>query len=140
MGFYETYKAVFDAVAMSVAGISGIKQVVKGERFKVKELPLAIVNPEETVAEQAVIGSALACNIFFTIIILCRETEPEDWFADVISLMGGVVDAILADRTLGGAAKDVIPETFVPGEATLRNRLYYGGVMRFRAFLHYTPS
>ena len=139
MGFYETYKAVFDAVATAVAGISGIKQVVMGERFKVKELPLAIVNPEETVAEQAVIGSILKCDIYFTVIILCRETEPEDWFEDVISLMGDVVDSILADRTLGGAAKDVIPVTFVPGEATLRNRLYYGGAVRFKVFLHYTP-
>ena len=139
MGFYEIYKAVFDAVATAVAGISGIKQVVKGERFKVKELPLAILNPEETLVEQAVIGSTLACNIFFMVIVLCRETEPEDWFADVISLMGEIFDAILADRTLGGAAKDVIPITFVPGEATLRNRLYYGGAVRFQAFLHYTP-
>lgn len=137
MGYYEAYKAVFDAVKSVLAGIPSIKQVSVGERLRVRSLPLAVVNPEETEITQANIGSTLRNLINFTVILVVRETEPEDWFEEVVSIMGEVVDAFLADRTLNGVLRDVTPTFFAPGEIRFTNRLYYGGAVRFSALKFY---
>ena len=140
MGFYTSYKAVFDQLDATISAIASIKQTVTGEQFKISSLPLAIINPEDTSITQGEIGDLLECVIGFSVVIVVRETEPEDWFNEVISVMGDVADAILSDRTLNGTVKDVIPTFFSPGEITFRNRLYYGGLIRFSALMHYTPS
>jgi len=140
MGFYTSYKAVFDQLDTTISAIESIKQVVTGEQFKITNLPLAIINPEDMSLTQGEIGDLLECVVGFSIIIVVRETEPEDWFNEVISVMGDVMDAILNDRTLNGTVKDAIPTFFSPGEITFRNRLYYGGLIRFSALMHYTPS
>jgi len=140
MGFYSSYKAVFDRVKSTLENVSSIKQVVLGERFKLHTLPLAIVNPGETGISQAEIGTLLQCSIGFDIILVIRSTEPEDWFQDILAVMGDVVDALLADRTLGGAVKDVKPVTFTPGEIRFTEKLYYGGLVGFEALLFYSPS
>jgi len=140
MGFYDSYKAVFDRVRSVLQGVSSIKQVVLGERFRLQQLPLAIVNPGETGISQAEIGTLLQCSIGFDVILVVRSTEPEDWFSDVLAVMGDVVDALLADRTLGGAVKDVKPVTFTPGEIRFTEKLYYGGLVGFEALLFYSPS
>jgi hypothetical protein len=49
------------------------------------------------------------------------------------------VDALLADRTLGGAAFDCIPTGFVPGEIKFKEASYYGGEVCFEAVVHYEP-
>lgn len=140
MGFYTSYKAVFDQLEATISAIASIKQTVTGEQFKISSLPLAIINPEDTNVTQGEIGDLLECAVGFSVTIVVRETEPEDWFADVVSVMGDVVDAILNDRTLNGTVKDAIPTFFSPGEITFKNRLYYGGLIRFSALMHYTPS
>jgi len=139
MGYYESYKAVFDQVASAIETVSGINQVVIGERFRIQSLPLAIVNPRETRIVQAEIGDLLQNMIEFDVFLIVRETEPDDWFTDVLDPLGDVLDAILADRTLNGTVKDVIPTLFSPGEITFQNRLYYGGLARFSALMFYTP-
>ena len=78
-------------------------------------------------------------EISFDVVVVIRETEPENWFDEVISILGDVTDAILNDRTLNGTVKDVIPTFFSPGEITFKQKLYYGGVVRFLAKLYYTP-
>lgn len=141
MGFYETYKAVFQNVKSIVQGVKAIKQTVLGERFKLTTLPLAIINPTSTRLEQAVIGAnILKASIGFDVILIVRETEPKDWFDDVISLMGRVFDAVLADRTLKGSVLDVYPSTFTPGEIRFTEKVYYGGLVGFEALLNYQPS
>lgn len=139
MGYYEAYKAVFDAVRKVLSGISSINQVNVGEQLRVRSLPLAVVNPEETEITQVDIGGTLKNKINFTVIIVVRETEPKDWFTEVVSLMGEVVDAFLADRTLNETVKDVTPTFFAPGEIRFTNKLYYGGAVRFSALTFYTP-
>jgi len=137
VGYYEFYKAVFDAVKSVLNGIASIKQVNVGAQLRVRSLPLAVVNPEETEVTQANIGGLLQNTVNFTVIIVVRETEPEDWFEDVVSIMGEVVDAFLEDRTLNGTVKDVTPSFFAPGEIRFTNRLYYGGAVRFTALTYY---
>jgi hypothetical protein len=137
--YYDSYKALFDRVKADLEAVSSIETVVLGEQFKVAELPMAVINPEETEIGQAVFGSMLENQVSFSVVIIIRETEPENWFTDIVSVMGDAVDKILADRTLNGTVKDIIPTFFSPGEIRIQGKLYYGGVIRFRALLHLTP-
>jgi len=127
-------------VESALNNVSSINQVNKGEQLRVSKLPLAIINPEDMEVTQATLGTRLECVINFTVIIVVRETEPENWFTDVVSVMGDVVDAVLSDRTLNGSVKDVAPTVFMPGEITFRSRLYYGGAVTFAALMYYSPS
>ena len=54
--------------------------------------------------------------------------------------MADVVDAILADRTLGGKVADIIPSSFAPGEIKFENKLFYGGEIRFEGIVYHSQS
>ena len=140
MGYYETYKAVFDQVKSILEKVEELKQVFLGESLKLTDLPVAIINPTETTVSQAEIGDLLENEVTFDVVVVIRETEPEDVFAELLKPLGKVCDAILANRTLNNTVKDVRPTLFSPGEIRFRNKLYYGGVVRFIAKLFYTPS
>ena len=55
MGFYASYKGVFDAVKAKLEAVSSVKQVVTEERFTVVELPMCLVNMDDTLIECGVI-------------------------------------------------------------------------------------
>jgi hypothetical protein len=137
--FYDSYKAVFDKVKNDLQAVSSIKNVVLGEDFRVADVPMAVINPEHTEINQGAFGSLLENKINFSVIVIIRETEPTNWFTDVLAPMGDVMDAVLADRSLGGTVKDTTPTFFSPGEIRTRGKLWYGGVVRFQALLHFTP-
>jgi len=137
--YYDSYKAMFDQIKAFLQTLSSIKNVVLGENFKVGDLPMAVINPEPTDISQAVFGSMLENKISFSVVLMIRETEPTNWFTDIVSVMGDVVDKILTDRTLNGTVKDAIPTFFSPGEIRTGNKLYFGGVIRFSALLFFTP-
>ena len=137
--FYTSYKALFDRVKTDLEAVSSIKRVVLGEQFKVTELPMATINPEPTDIALAALGTMLENHVTFSVIVMIRETEPSDWFADIISPMSDVMDAIIADPTLNGTVKDVNPIFFSPGEIRTQGKLYYGGVVRFSAIVLFSP-
>lgn len=137
--YYDSYKAVFDQVKTALQAITSIKTVVLGEKFQVQQLPMAIISPDPTDIEQAAFGNMLDNSIRISVVILIRETEPANWFTDIVSVMGDVVDKILSDRTLSNTVRDTIPTMFSPGEITTGGKLYYGGVVRFRALMFFTP-
>jgi len=137
--YYDAYRAVFDQVKTDLETVSSLKNVVLGEQFRLTEMPMAIINPEPTEIGQATFGSMLDNKIGFSVVLMIRETEPSNWFTDIVSIMGDVVDKILSDRTLNGTAKDVLPTFFSPGEIRTQGKLYYGGVVRFEALLLFTP-
>jgi hypothetical protein len=142
MSFYAVYKAVFDAVKTAVETKSAIKTVVLGEQFTVGALPKAVINAEPSPVGQAAMGELLEVKVRGSVVLVIREYAPKDWFGDVISVMGDVVDSVLADRTLGGAAFDCYPTGFAPGEirfTEVEDKLFYGGVVRFEAVVHYEP-
>ena len=139
MTYYVTYKAVFDRVKVDLEAKNSIKQVVLGEQFKLVNLPLAIINPTTTGIRSVILGSTLENVIGFDVLVVIRETQPKDWFEDIVSIMADVIDAVLADRTLNGTVKDVAPTRFEPGEIKMMQKLYYGGVVRFEAMLLYKP-
>lgn len=139
MGFYTTFQAIFDRVKADLEAKTNIKAVSLGEQFRLTSLPLAIINPEETLIEQETMGEALQCKINFSVVLVIRETEPTDWFAEIVTVLADAFDAIVADRTLGGAVKDTIPTLFSPGEIKMSSKLYYGGVVRFQSIVSYSP-
>jgi hypothetical protein len=143
MGFYSSYKPVFDDVKTKLEAIDSIQRVVMAERFSVTDLPMCVVNMDETPIDRLTISKVspkLALNIGFSVIIFVMETEPTDWMTDIISIMGDVFDALVADNRLSGAVLDVWPTFFAPGEAVVKDRLYYGGIIRFQALVHFTPG
>ena len=139
MGFYESYKAVFDAVKVAIEAKSSIKTVVLGEQFTMGLLPKAIINAEPSPVKQTVQGEMVEAKVRGSIVLVISSLEPKDWFVEIIAVMGDVVDALLADRTLGGAAFDCIPTGFIPGEIKFKEASYYGGEVRFEAVVHHEP-
>ena len=137
--YYDAYKAVFDRVKANLETVSSIKAVVLGEQFRLTELPLAIVNPEPTEISQAAFGGILDNKIGISIVLMIRETEPSDWFTDIITVMGDALDKILSDPTLNNTVRDIMPTVFGPGEIRTQNKLFYGGVLKFQALMFFTP-
>jgi len=140
MSFCTLYKAAFDRVKADLEAKTSIKAVSLGEQFRLMSLPLAIISPEETLIEQETMGATLLCKVNFSVVIVIRETEPTDWFTEIVAVLADAFDAIVADRTLNGTVKDTTPTLFSPGEIKMQNKLYYGGVVRFQSSLEYTPA
>ena len=140
MGFYTKYKAVFTAIQTAIATKSAtIPTCVLGEQFTPGALPKAIINAEPSPIGQATMGTYLEAKVRGSVILVIRDYEPDDWFSDIISVMGDVMDALLKDRTLNGAVFDSTPTGFSPGEIKFQNKVYYGGIIRWEATLHYAP-
>ena len=138
MGFYDLYYNVFTAVKNCLENVSSIKQVNLGEALRLQNLPLAVISPRETSLERGAFQHVLNVRISFDVVIIIRETEPSDWFNEIVSVMCDAFDALMSDDTLGGAVKGLTPTLFAPGEITALNRLYYGGLLRFEALALYS--
>jgi hypothetical protein len=139
MGYYSSFKAVFDAVKAAVETKDSVKTVILGERFSVGGLPKAVINAESSPIGQAAMGELTQTKVRGSIILIILEYEPKDWFKDIIAVMGDCVDAILDDRTLNGSVFDCIPTSFSPGEIKFKEKVYYGGIVRWEAILNYEP-
>ena len=160
--FYDSYKAVFDAVKSALVyvpavpahdevlevpakGIEMLKTVVIGEQFTLDGLPKATINPVPGPLDDLSFDGPVEVLVRGSITVVIREYAPKDMFVDVVKPMGAVVDALLADRKLGGAVKDCRPVMFAPGEikfkdAAGKDRLLYGGDILFEAKLWFRPS
>ena len=137
MGFYAAYKDVFDAVKAAIETKSSIKSVLLGEQFTYGSLPKAVINALPSPISQGALGELLEVKVAFSVILVINENTPKDWFTNIIAVMADVVDAVLADRTLGGKASDVVPMSFAPGEIKFENKLFYGGEIRFQGVIYY---
>jgi hypothetical protein len=166
--FYDSYKAVFDAIktalvyvpavaavsahdgipavpAVAAKGVVELKTVLVGEQFTLDLLPKAVINPVPGPITPLSHDNFLTVTISGVITVAIQEYKPKDWFNDVIVPMGAVVDAILADRKLGGACKDCVTTMFAPGEIKFKDpagkdRLLYGGDIFFEATVWFKPS
>ena len=148
--FYDSYKAVFEAVKSTLVyipaegeapakGVEALKTVILGEHFTYGDLPKAVINAEPSLIAPGEMGDMLDVSVGFSVVLVVREYEPADWFGDVIKVMGDVVDAVLADRTLGGKLKDCYPVGFAPGEIKFQDKRLFGGVVRFKGVLWFEP-
>ena len=136
-GYYDSYKAVFDALKTAIETKESIKTVILGEQFSHGSLPKAIVNPDPSPIGQAAMGEFTETRVRGSIVLVILEYEPEDWFTDIVAVMGDCMDAILEDRSLGRVVFDCIPTGFAPGEIKFKEKTYFGGVIRWEANLHY---
>lgn len=98
-----------------------------------------MINALPSAISQNAFGDSLEVKVAFSVVLVINEYEPKDWFQDIISVMADAVDAVLADRMLGGKVADCIPLSFAPGEIKFENKLFYGGEVRFQALIYY-PS
>ncbi len=148
--FYDSYKGIFYAVKSALVyvpaegetpakGVEAIKTVVLGEQFTYGDLPKAVINADPSPIAPGEMGNMLDVSVGFSIVLVVQEYEPADWFEDVIKVMGEVVDAVLADRTLDGKLKDCYPVGFAPGEIKFQDKRLFGGVVRFRGVLWFEP-
>ncbi|MBA7476822.1 hypothetical protein ES707_12217 [subsurface metagenome] len=137
MTFHTFYEGIYDAVKAAVETVSSLNQVVCGERFVLQETPCAIINPGEVAIDQQDAGPGLYCGISIEVVLIVRENEPDDWFDEVVEVLGDILDAVIADRGLGGLVLDIAPVRFSPAEIRIQNRLYSGGVVTFMALAVY---
>jgi hypothetical protein len=84
-------------------------------------------------------GSALDVTVRMNLLVLVRESAPADWFDGIIDVMGDVVDAILADRTLSGTVQDIYPTNFSPGSISYRGKTFYGGQVTLEGVMFFEP-
>ncbi len=138
-GFNDAYQAVFNQVKAVLATNQQFQAINVGEAVRITNLPLAIVNPEPSPAK-SVAQNLIEVDINFSVVCVIRETEPANWFADIIPILSAAVDAVLADRSLAGTVKNTNLTGFAPSVIKFNNRLYYGGVVRFQALLLYLPT
>jgi len=131
MNFYSNYLAIFTRVAALLGKISDTT-VISGGTFRWTHTPILLINPLDDVVSKGSVDTYQDL-INFEVICIIRETTPNNWFDDVISKMGVVRETIVADPTLSGACIDCYPTAFTPGEIHIESKLYYGGVVRFRA-------
>ena len=165
--FYTAYKAVFTAlkgVLDYVAAVpavpavpahdeepeipevpevpaSGVaKTVFVGENFALTpDTPVILVDASSSSVVPLEMGSALDVTVRVNLLVLVRESAPSDWFDGIIDVMGDVVDAILADRTLSGAVKDIYPTNFSPGSISYRGKTFYGGQVTLEGVVYFEP-
>lgn len=123
-----------------------LHQVIYGEgieKIALKRLPCAIIQPGHAVVSRtAALASVneFAVQVRGEVVVLIRESEPSDWFTQIIVPLGKVADKLFGDSTLNGAAVDAFPAGFAPGEVRVTNKLYYGGTVPFEALTAYLPS
>ena len=137
MGFYDTYKAVFEGAQSVLEKLTDINEVASGERFKVGDLPMVVLDPSVTPIKKGAVGGRLQLALRFTVFVIVQATEPEDWLTEIVKPMGSVVDQIIANKTLEGSALDTFPRNFNPRILNIMGRDYYGGAIEFEATLFY---
>jgi hypothetical protein len=148
-GFLTPYKSVFDAIKTAIETKASIKTVVLGKRYTHGKLPRAVINARETPVAPLEMGPTLEVKVNISVDLIVLEYTPENWFTDIIPLMSSIVDAVLADRTLGGKAQDCILTGFNPGEVEIQEGLnpktkvpekkFFGGTITFEAVVWYAP-
>ena len=165
--FYTAYKAVFTALksvldyVSAVPGVPGVpahdeepeipevpevpasgvaKTVFVGENFVLTpDTPVILIDASSSSVAPLEMGTALDVTVRVNLLVLVRESAPADWFAGIIDVMGDVVDAILADRTLSGSVKDIYPTNFSPGSISYRGKTFYGGQVTLEGVVYFEP-
>ena len=133
MSFYNSFRNPFVQVKNILEqNVSSLEKVVL-EKFKVADLPMAIIQPQPTPIEKITNENFLILRLRFKVWVFIRETEPENVFEELVQPMAQIIDVILDNPTLNGTVKEVYPVNFAVGEIEAMNRLYYGGTILFEA-------
>lgn len=145
MGFKAEYTAIFDALEALIKALPVIKDVIykKEGRGVIRKLPCVFINPGRWMLEPAdseMIASVdnYALDIRGQLVILIREGDAENWFDEILDPISDIVDAIIADPTLGGTCLHAWPYAGGPGDINFQNKLYYGGSIDIRTIKEYS--
>ena len=145
MGFESVYTAIFDDIHDTIKALSIIKQVIykREGRGVIRKLPCVFINPGMAtlaLTDSPMIASTdnYALEIRGRLVVLIREGDSETWFEDILEPIGEIVDAIMADSTLGGTCLHAWVSAVAPGETTFQNKLYYGGAIDIRVIKEYS--
>ena len=144
MGFEAVYTAIFDDLNDTIEALSSIEQVIyKTEgRGAIKGLPCVFINPgrwalDPVDRENVASLGTYALDIRGQLVVIIRESDPDNWFEEIISPISDIVDAIFADQTLGGTCALAWPIEGGPGDINFNNKLYYGGSIDIRTISEY---
>jgi hypothetical protein len=97
-----------------------ITRVIWGDRSRVGELepPLIWVFPDDSQISHA--GSAIAEEWSYSFIVAAMVTndDPEQGYLEAEALAADASAALIADRSLGGAVRDMVRTRYLPGYST----------------------
>ena len=145
MGFKAVYTAIFDDLYDTIKALSSVKDVIykKEGRGVIRKLPCVFINPGRWVLEPAdgeMVASVdnYALDIRGQLVVLIREGDAENWLDEILNPISDIVDAIMADQTLGGTCLKAWPNAGGPGDINFQNKLYYGGSIDIRTIREYS--
>ncbi len=145
MEFKAEYTAIFDNLHDTIKALKSIKQVIykKEGRGVIRKLPCVFINPgrwlmEPADGENVASVDNYALDIRGQLVILIREGDAENWFDEILTPIGDIVDAIMAGPTLGGTCMRAWPNAGGPGDINFQNKLYYGGSIDIRTIKEYS--
>ncbi len=145
-GFKDSYVAVFEAVKTLLEKQKSLQQGQitydkdASEIESLDKLPLLIITMTETKAVGTDGYGSYELKIPIVIAAVTVEYEQDNWFDNMITVMGAIVDALLDDPTLGSIVRDFVFVSFHPGKFTLQDRAFRGGFINFMATLDFTNT
>jgi len=125
--------AIIDALAEALDEVDDL-HVIKGGpwHYGSESMPCALINSGPQQLDKIAMSDDYNARLQLEVLLIIRETEPENWLTDVNALLDGAVNAILDDATLGGSVDDIVNVVSTPGSILFPpgNKLYYGGSIR----------
>jgi len=116
MTFQTDYWAVINAVKTAVETLKTagtLKDVIIGQRTTVAEFPIGFVIPiRDPITQETVAKNRHAIGV--RVVIVNQDPDPVTSLITAINIACDTYDAILADRTLGGACEYLYPSNFEP--------------------------
>ena len=137
MTWGTVYSGLVSYLETALGGVSGVS-VYTGTPPLALNFPCAVINPS-AVRMRILDYDAYRAEAGFDVMVFVRDVNPSDWVSEVCSVLNSCLDAIIADRTMGGNAQDIHEADYVPGEIRFSSKIFYGGVLRIRCWLRYEP-
>ena len=141
--FKTTFKGYFSAIETMLGGVDSLAQVVNSREPVLKRFPCALIEPGEVTLEAEDMNE-LTFNVLtdWEVIVVIKEIDGSQVFAKVIDELGDILDAVLADDTIGGVFRATRPNkpTMKPGSVEVAGDVYHGGSIRFKSLSQYTYS
>jgi hypothetical protein len=131
--------AVYAALKTALTTASLTPKYV-GEDFTLNpDSPVILLDEQEALIKPLDMQTDLEVTFHVDLLVLVRESSAPSWFVNIKAVLGKVVDAILVDRTLGGAVKDVYPTSRVAGGIVYQNKSFFGGKVGLEGVFWFAP-
>ncbi len=141
-GFASWLGDLFGAIEAKAATVTGINQVVNGEKWALTKPPTVVVNPKKITTsgvDQDLGASTRTFVVQWELVVVVSTAEPNDWWGDVVTPLGALADAFIGYGTLGGKALGSELVDVEIGSVPISGAAYSGGVLRFESLATWTP-